>query len=162
MTFIMNNLNKAYIHLFVAVFFVFLSLNIQAQNESRSEQIDAMRIAFITKNLNLSPQEAQSFWPVYNTYSDIVSKLHKTERSLLKSLRTDIDGINEKQAEEALSNHLKIQSEKTNARKDLVTNLDGVIPAKKILKLLKAEEDFKRSILERLKARRQRFNKENR
>jgi hypothetical protein len=32
------------------------------------KKIQAMEMAFITKELNLSPNEAQKFWPVFNQY----------------------------------------------------------------------------------------------
>ena len=32
------------------------------------ERIDAQRVAFITEKVNLTPEEAQVFWPLYNRY----------------------------------------------------------------------------------------------
>jgi hypothetical protein len=46
--------------LFLAGFFV------HAQN---GNQLPALKIAYITNRLNLSPEEAQKFWPIYNEYS---------------------------------------------------------------------------------------------
>jgi len=37
-----------------------------AQNGNR---LEALKIAYITNKLNLSPEEAQKFWPIYNNYS---------------------------------------------------------------------------------------------
>ena len=36
--------------------------------QSQHDKIEALRIAFISQQLNLSPAEAQRFWPVYNQY----------------------------------------------------------------------------------------------
>ncbi|MBC7827024.1 MAG: hypothetical protein H7122_04715 [Chitinophagaceae bacterium] len=33
-------------------------------------RLQAYKIAFLTKKLNLSPEEAQRFWPIYNKYED--------------------------------------------------------------------------------------------
>jgi hypothetical protein len=33
-------------------------------------RLEALKIAYITKQLNLTPEEAQRFWPVYNQYSN--------------------------------------------------------------------------------------------
>jgi len=38
-------------------------------SQQRSENIEALKVAFISKDLNLSPEEAEKFWPVYNQYS---------------------------------------------------------------------------------------------
>lgn len=40
----------------------------QPNQQSAKDQIEALRIAFISQQLNLTPEEAQRFWPVYNAY----------------------------------------------------------------------------------------------
>ena len=37
-------------------------------NQSAKDKIEALRIAFISQQLNLTPTEAEKFWPVYNAY----------------------------------------------------------------------------------------------
>jgi hypothetical protein len=39
--------------------------------------IEALKVAYMTKNLNLTAEEAQQFWPNYNAYGD---ELKKTRR----------------------------------------------------------------------------------
>jgi hypothetical protein len=46
--------------------------------QSPHDQIEALRIAFISQQLNLSPEEAQKFWPVYNSYRSESEALHKS------------------------------------------------------------------------------------
>ena len=44
---------------------------VSAQNdnrEQRTEKVQALKIAFITQKLELTSDEAQRFWPVYNRY----------------------------------------------------------------------------------------------
>ena len=45
----------------------------KAQDEQASvkkqQDIEALKVAFISKELELTPDEAQKFWPVYNQYS---------------------------------------------------------------------------------------------
>lgn len=45
--------------------------------DSVNSRIEALKVAYITKELNLSPQEAQQFWPLYNQYSSEVNKSRK-------------------------------------------------------------------------------------
>jgi hypothetical protein len=37
--------------------------------EKKQQNIEALKVAFISKELELTPDEAQKFWPVYNQYS---------------------------------------------------------------------------------------------
>ncbi|HMZ46244.1 MAG TPA: hypothetical protein PLU36_05525 [Chitinophagaceae bacterium] len=48
--------------------FVALSFSSLAQGNKRGEKVQALKVAYMTQVLKLTPQEAQSFWPVYNTY----------------------------------------------------------------------------------------------
>lgn len=41
------------------------------QDEQREAgRLQAYKIAFLTKKLNLTPDEAQKFWPIYNKYEE--------------------------------------------------------------------------------------------
>ncbi len=50
------------------------------ENSKMAQSIDALKMAYITKELNLSPDEAQKFWPVYNNYSNELKKARKDFR----------------------------------------------------------------------------------
>ena len=39
-------------------------------NPKDAGRIQAYKIAFLTRKLNLTPEEAQRFWPIYNKYED--------------------------------------------------------------------------------------------
>lgn len=41
-------------------------------------KLEAIKIAYITQQLNLTPAEAQRFWPVYNSYSSEVKAARNT------------------------------------------------------------------------------------
>jgi hypothetical protein len=51
-----------------------------AQSDMGANRTEAIRIAFITKELNLSPEEAQKFWPVYNDYIDELRQARQSYR----------------------------------------------------------------------------------
>ena len=37
--------------------------------EKKQQGIDALKVAFISRELDLTPDEAQKFWPIYNQYA---------------------------------------------------------------------------------------------
>ena len=53
-------------------------------------RIEALKIAFLTKKLNLSTEEAQKFWPVYNKYQDEIKKT-RIDARLNKSNEIDTE-----------------------------------------------------------------------
>ncbi|MBS1669626.1 MAG: hypothetical protein JST58_19815 [Bacteroidetes bacterium] len=60
-----------------------LGLAVVAQDLENSKQqpngnrLESLKIAYITKRLNLSPEEAQRFWPVYNQYASEIRSVRK-------------------------------------------------------------------------------------
>jgi hypothetical protein len=64
------------------IFFIMLLslpiLGFAQDNTQRENKLQSLEIAYLTKELNLSPEEAQKFWPVYNKYS---AEMKQTIRS---------------------------------------------------------------------------------
>lgn len=58
-----------------------------AQEENTDDEkkdggrIRAYKIAYLTKKLDLSPEEAQKFWPIYNQYEDEIRKVRQDART---------------------------------------------------------------------------------
>jgi hypothetical protein len=48
----------------------------QRPQQKQGGALEAMKIAFITKRLDLSPEEAERFWPVYNKYATEVRQAY--------------------------------------------------------------------------------------
>lgn len=59
--------------LYFLLAFITISGLVSAQDEQptakKQADIEALRVAFISKELALTPEEAQKFWPLYNQYS---------------------------------------------------------------------------------------------
>src|SRR5256885_15028427 len=61
--------------LYLLITFVAIAGFAKAQNElqpgddKKQQDIEALKVAFISKELELTPAEAQNFWPLYNQYS---------------------------------------------------------------------------------------------
>jgi len=70
-----------------------ITLSALAQDADNNQKpdgsrLEAYKIAYITKRLNLSPEEAQRFWPVYNEYA---SELKNTRKEALQNHITDLE-----------------------------------------------------------------------
>ena len=52
-------------------------------SEKKQQEIEALKIAFISKELELTPEEAQKFWPMYNQYSKELKTTIKNDGDIL-------------------------------------------------------------------------------
>lgn len=118
--------------------------------KEKKEQVKALKIAFITTELNLTPEEAAKFWPIFNAFEDKQQEIKKQKlRALLD--RTDgnaIDKLSEKEAATLLTQMESTEDELYQLKKKFVASLKGILPATKILKLKKAEEQFSKKLLQ--------------
>ncbi len=49
-------------------------------SKAQRAQMESFKIQFITKKLNLTPEEAEKFWPVYNEQKEASKKLMQAEK----------------------------------------------------------------------------------
>lgn len=52
-------------------------------SEKKQQDIQALKVAFISKELDLTPDEAQKFWPVYNQYERDVDDAAKNNTDVI-------------------------------------------------------------------------------
>src|SRR5882724_9532872 len=72
----------------------------------RLEKLQSMKIAFFTERLNLTPEEAKSFWPVYNAFQDELEKMRKSHRETLIDAKDNVDKLSDKDIEKLVDNEL--------------------------------------------------------
>lgn len=121
------------------------------------ERIKAFKRAHITDALNLTSAEAEKFWPVYNAHEDLLTELRKKERQeVFQIVKGNMDGVSDADANLVIEKSLAFKTNELEQHKNFVASLRNVIPPKKILRLHRAEEEFKRILLERMKNRQNR------
>ncbi len=121
--------------------------------DERREEIETMKIGFITKKLDLSSEEAKSFWPVYNKFQDELEAIRKQRRNEIQSFREGKNEITDKDAEKMIDNDISARQKELDIIKKYHAQFKQILPAKKVLLLYRAEEDFKRELLDRLRDR---------
>ncbi|MDP5172213.1 MAG: hypothetical protein NWR72_18360 [Bacteroidia bacterium] len=130
---------------------------LQAQNHTTGarEQVEAFRVAYYTRELNLSSEEAQRFWPVYNEFSDALEENRVAERQTQMALRQAYVGGSDQEVEKLLSKLMELKREEVDLTIRYHESFKAVLPIRKVAMLYKAETDFKRKLLEHLQERRQ-------
>lgn len=140
------------------ILLLLISLSFYGQGEKmreKREQIKALKVAFLTNELKLTSNEAEKFWPVYNTFDDKQFELrHQKMKSFMRKMNDEtLDKMSEKEATVFLNQMESTEEEIFSLRKNFITTLKGIIPATKIIKLRKSEEDFNRKLLQQYRDR---------
>ncbi len=121
----------------------------QPRLKEKKEQIKALKVAYITEELQLTSEEAIKFWPVFNAYEDKQKELRQEKMRSYKN-RLDageVDAMSEKEATNLLNQMESTEDDLYQLRKKFIASLKGILPAKKIIKLKRSEEGFNRKLL---------------
>lgn len=117
--------------------------------QTKKEKIETQKVAFVTTKLNLTTEESKTFWPVYNEYETKKETIRKTFKSTYKTVSTD--SLTEAQAKERITAELKMEQDLLDLKVEYNTKFQAVLPAAKVLKLYKSEQEFKKVLLKMLK-----------
>ena len=121
----------------------------------RKEQIESMKIAFLTKKLELTPDEAKNFWPVYNQYTAEMEKVRDARRKQHQEMRQNKENLSDKEYEKSIDTEILYRQQELDIMKKYTAQYKQVLPMKKVAALYRAEEDFKRELLEKMRERSQ-------
>lgn len=141
----------------LVLFLVSTGLYAQRPNQDRMK---AFKTAYLTDQLDLTSSEAEKFWPIYNYFENKLKSLRKKERSEVfsKVRNGGIEALTDSEAIALIDKMLEMKTTELQYRKELVKDLLKVMSPKKIIKLNRAEEEFKKILLERLKQHRGKRN----
>jgi len=109
------------------------------------EKLQSARIAFITTRLDLKPEQAEKFWPIYNQYND---EREKTMRQL-SELGKGMETISEEEAKSRIQKRFQYQAELLEKEKSFAANASKVLSSKQILMLNNIARDFNRQLYQR-------------
>lgn len=97
--------------------------NKDAGQKGNGSRIEALKIAYLTKKLNLSTEEAQKFWPIYNQYMGEIRK-------------TRIDARQNQEGE------IPTEEKLLNIRKKYNGEFNKALSSEKVNSFFKAEKEF--------------------
>lgn len=141
-------------NLFFAALLLLLPSILCAQRP-RGEEIESLKIAFFTKKLDLSPEDAKVFWPIYNDMQAEQNALRKERFQKMISFRkvTEIDNLTDAQIQSLITSEFDFRQRDLNLEKKYYNRFKAVLPIKIIGKYYRAQEAFKRELLNRFKDR---------
>lgn len=123
----------------------------QGPGNDWGNRMKSEKIGFITTELRLTPEEAQSFWPVYNKISETRDEAMRNMFSAFHKLQTALkENKSDKEISNLLNDYLKAQTEANNVDMKSVKDYEKVLPASKVARLFIAEEDFRKMQIRKL------------
>ena len=115
------------------------------------EKIMSEKIAFLTMEMGITPEEAQVFWPVYN---QVDKERDEAIRSVFRSYKAVEDAVaagkGEKELNMLLDEYLAALKAQGEVEQKAYKEYAKVLPVEKLAKLYVAEEKFRRQHIRKL------------
>jgi hypothetical protein len=138
----------------ILIVLIIPGIRLAAQN-SDMDKLNAYKIAFYTKSLNLSSQEAEKFWPVYNEYQKQKKIVHSEKGTINREFIQNGKSLSDKQLTELGDKLITIIVEESSLTVAFHNKLKDLLPPAKVLRFYQVENQYKVQLLNRLRNQRQ-------
>ena len=122
-----------------------------AQTPQQKENIEARHIGFITNELQLTPEEAQVFWPVYNRYHGELEALRKKHTTELLGVKVNFDSYTDDQVSKLIDDEMDYRQKELDLQRKYSEEFKKVLPVKKVARFYRAEQQFKINLIRDIK-----------
>ena len=126
----------------------------QLSPEKRKE-IESMKVAYLTNQMDLTPEEAQVFWPVYNQFRDEMDTHRKEGRKKYQTFKINQADYSDKEVIEHMEFKFEHERKAIAIEEKYFKQFVEILSPQQVLAMLEAEEGFKRELLRKVRGGRQ-------
>lgn len=140
------------------LFFLFSFALLAQEGESPlRDKIEQYRIQFITQKMDLSVEEGQRFWPLYNAYQKELGQIqdHRRQQFIRRRLGGDkLETLSESEIESLVLEELDRLAGIAELKKRYYSQFKQAVGIRKTARFFQAEVEFQRHLMDRLAQRR--------
>lgn len=146
----------------ITTIFVFaLVFAAQAQHRERDsksrqefwDKLQTEKISFLTKALDLTPAEAEKFWPVYNQLDKERMQAQKNRREMEHKVRDAEENMSDDEVLKLTREFAGSMLKEAQMMKDYNEKFLKILHPQKVLKLYQAENEFKMYMIRQFRER---------
>jgi hypothetical protein len=117
------------------------------------KKFEAQKISYLTQQLNLSPEEAQVFWPVYNEANKKKDDFRNRSRTLYRKLKHENGSLSDKELQQISDELVEIRIKEANLDKEYHLKYKKILPIRKVMELYYSERKFQKMLLHKIRER---------
>jgi hypothetical protein len=148
----MNNFNvnaMKKILFFLSIMLLGSVLKSEAQT-TNLEKLNNYKIGFFTKKLNLSSEEAEKFWPVYNDYQTQRNTIQLEKLKINRNFNLNESSLSDKQLTDMGDKFVDYLVQESDLSVELHKKLKEILTPAKVIRYYQAEAQYKAQLLNEL------------
>lgn len=130
--------------------FVAFSFSLSAQTDSE-KALKAEKVTFITNKLQLTPDEAKVFWPIYDEYWERKISILNERRKIVDEFAKDMDKLSEVDIVNYTNRYVNSNKQEAELLSEFNIKLRAILSPKKIMLLYQSNYEFKDYLLKKVK-----------
>lgn len=136
----------------ILIVFIFIALGVKAysQTDDTEKALKSEKVAFLTKKLELTQNEAKRFWPLYDEYWAKKTKILNDRRKLADDFIQNINNITDKEAVDYANRYVESQKREAELIAEYNNLLLKILPPKKVMLLYQSNYEFKNYLLKKV------------
>lgn len=134
----------------IMLLLIFLPAKVIAQNPAM-EKLNAYKIAFFTRRLNLTPQEAEKFWPVYNEYQNKRMQIQTDRARMNRYVNQNELNMTEKEMIETADKLISLEVQEAALAQEYHKRFKEILTPQKVIRLYQAENQYRQQLLNELR-----------
>lgn len=137
-----------------------LTLKAQGQGQGQggsqeAERLATYKIAIFSRRLNLTPAEAEKFWPLYNEYDKKRMNLQRERAEVMRQVNLNEASMSNDEITRAGDRLISMAVEEALLTEALHKKLKEFLTPVKVLRVYQAENQFRNQLLNDLKGARE-------
>ncbi|HEY6394989.1 MAG TPA: hypothetical protein VIX12_06185 [Candidatus Binataceae bacterium] len=110
-----------------------------SQRQLNLAALRADRKALVANNMSLTPDEAKSFWPLFDQYEAAMDKIEKRHADEVKEYAANFNNLTDDQAAKKLDETVAIQQARVDTQKEFIPKFRAVLPGIKVTRFFQID-----------------------
>ena len=127
------------------------SQEVKKDLKMQKEKIEQRKIAFLTQKLELTTEEAQEFWPIYNEMHKKIKENRSSMKKLYAPIKEGKTELDDATYRSIIQGSRESEEKSLEIKNEYGDKMAKVIGYKRIFELKMAEKEFKKRLMERMK-----------
>lgn len=116
----------------------------EPQANNKKESLNKERMEFLTKWMELTPQEQEKFTKIHEEFHTQMKQLHQQRKELMEKIRSAGKEISDQDAEQLLKELTALHQKMESLRADLIEQIKRELGARKALLFITGEHAYRK------------------
>jgi len=124
----------------------------ETKSKSEKEQeIKSQKIAFFTDKIGLTPEEAQIFWPIYNSYWAKKNKIIADRKDQMTYFADNSENMSNDEMIKYADQYIHYEMKLAELLDEYHKKFKEILPIDKVMKIYLADYEFKTYLLKKIR-----------